>query len=156
MLEQEQVPYAQIADDNIDIIDINQRMEDENRNDAEKIARYSAIIHEIMRDMSQLINDGGEQLIVAREFVEGADINVEDAVEQLTHARKSQASSVILKGTIGGIIIGLLIGGPGGAVTGYAIGHAVLGGAIIGGLSLGSIFGGVSNAIYRNKARNNV
>ena len=152
MIEQEQVPYAQIIDDT----DIDQLIEDENRNDVEKIARDSAIIREIMGDMSQLIDDGGEQIIIAKEFVEGADVNVEDAVEQLIHARKSQANSVILKGTIGGIVIGFLIGGPGGAAAGYIIGNVVLGGIIIGGLSLGSVFGAVGNAIYRNKANTNI
>lgn len=49
--------------------------------------------------------------------------------------------------------IRLCVGGPAGAGIGYLVGNAALGGAIIGGLSLGGIFGGVSNSIYRKRAR---
>jgi len=149
MSEHEHLPYAEF----IDGYDIDQLMNNENHQDATKLARDSATIREIMSDMSELIDDSGEQLIVARECIEEADINVEDAVEELTQARKSQAKSIVLKGTIGGVIIGLLIGGPSGAAIGYAIGNAVLGGAVLGGLSFGGIGGSVGNKIYSDKAK---
>jgi hypothetical protein len=146
----EQLPYAQIIHDARTVDEI---MEEENRHDTQKLARDSATIREIMGDISELIDDDGEQLIIARGHVEGSEVNVEGAVEQMIKARKSQASSIVLKGTLIGALIGLCIGGPSGAGIGYVVGNAALGGAIIGGLSLGGIFGGLSNSVYRKRAR---
>lgn len=145
----EQIPYARVIN-NVDIIKL---IEDENRNDIRKLADDTSKIREIMSDINMLIDDGGEQLVVAREYVDDADIIIEDATNEINQARKSQARAIVLKATLFSIGIGLCIGGPTGAVLGYIAGKAALDGAIIGCLSLGGIFGGVGNKIYRDKQK---
>jgi hypothetical protein len=146
----EQLPYAEIINDDRAIEEL---MNSETLLDAQRLTQDSHVIREIMGDIYHIIDDSGEQLITVCECVDDADINIENAGEHLTEARKSQASSIILKGTILGAVIGLCIGCPAGAGIGYTIGNATIGGAIIGSISLGGIFGGLSNSIYRKKEK---
>lgn len=129
---------------------IQEELEKENNEDAKRIANDSEKIKEIMKDLNELIEDGGEQIVYAKLITDDTEETLEEANIQLHKARESQKKSVILKGTLISAGIGACIGGPIGGILGSSV-HLTIMGAILGGVSIAGFTGTLTNFILKNK-----
>jgi hypothetical protein len=129
---------------------IQEELEKENNEDAKRIANDSEKIKEIMKDLNELIEDGGEQIVYAKLITDDTEETLEEANIQLRKARESQKKSVILKGTLISAGIGACIGGPIGGILGSSV-HLTIMGAILGGVSIAGFTGTLTNFILKNK-----
>mmetsp|Transcript_25660 Transcript_25660/g.37780 ORF Transcript_25660/g.37780 Transcript_25660/m.37780 type:complete len:242 (+) Transcript_25660:100-825(+) len=77
--------------------DVDAIMDQENREDAVRLAKDTATIRETMQDIHGLIEEGGETIMDIDQEIEGAAEAVDDAAEQLHKAREHQKSSLKLK-----------------------------------------------------------
>lgn len=83
--------------------DVDALLEAENREDALRLARDTAILRETMADAVDLIEEGGEQLLEVDNTMESATRDAESAAVELTKAREHQKATQKLKIIIGSI-----------------------------------------------------
>lgn len=122
----------------------------ENKEDIQRLLQYTAKIKEIMKDMNELIEDGGEQIVYAELITDDTEDILEETNIQLHKARESQKKAAILKGTLISAGIGACIGGPIGGVLGSSF-HLTALGALVGGVSIGGFAGSLTNYILSFK-----
>eukprot|EP00750_Incisomonas_marina_P030275 INCI7444.2.p1 GENE.INCI7444.2~~INCI7444.2.p1 ORF type:complete len:288 (-),score=61.77 INCI7444.2:607-1470(-) len=83
--------------------DVDALLEAENREDALRLARDTAILRETMADAVDLIEEGGEQLLEVDGTMESATQDAESAAVELTKAREHQKATQKLKVIIASI-----------------------------------------------------
>jgi hypothetical protein len=129
---------------------VKEQQNNENYEDAKRLTQDTDKIKEIMKDLNELIEDGGEQLVYAERITEDTQETLKDAGIAIHKARESQKKSVILTGTIISAGIGACIGGPIGGILGSSV-HLTIMGAIVGGGSMAGFTGSLANYILKNK-----
>lgn len=122
----------------------------ENKEDIKCLVQDTARIKEIMKDINELIEDEGEQLVYAELITDDTEEILEDTNDQLHKARESQKKAVILKGTLVSAGIGACFGGPIGGILGSTV-HLTIAGVILGGVSIGGLTGSLANYVLKNK-----
>jgi hypothetical protein len=122
----------------------------ENKEDIKRLVQDTAKIKEIMKDINELIEDEGEQIIYAELITDDTEYILEETNIQLHKARESQKKAAILKGTLVSAGIGACIGGPIGGVLGSSI-HLTVLGVLVGGVSIGGFAGSLINYILSFK-----
>ena len=127
-----------------------QQQDEEDKRDVEKLAKDTEQIKTIMKDLNELINDDGEQIVTAELITNETQEIIKDTKETLHKARESQKKAIILKGTLISAGIGVCIGGPIGGVLGSTV-HLTLFSAIVGGVSVGGLMGSLTNYILSSK-----
>ena len=127
-----------------------QQQDEEDKRDVEKLAKDTEQIKTIMKDLNELINDDGEQIVTAELITNETQEIIKDTKETLHKARESQKKAIILKGTLISAGIGVCIGGPIGGVLGSTV-HLTLLSAIVGGVSVGGLMGSLTNYILSTK-----
>ena len=129
---------------------IEERQKKETYEDVKRLAKDTDKINEIMKDLNELIEDEGEQIIYAKLITNDTEETLEETNIQLHRARESQKKSIVLKGTLISAGVGACIGGPIGGVLGSSI-HLTVLCALVGGVSIGGFTGSLANFILRNK-----
>ena len=129
---------------------IEEQQKKENNEDVKRLAQDTVEIRAIMKDLNELIEDEGEQIVYAKLITDDTEETLEEANIQLRKARESQKKSVILKGTLISAGIGACIGGPIGGILGSSV-HLTIMGAILGGVSIAGFTGTLTNFILKNK-----
>ena len=129
---------------------IEEQQQKENYEDVKRLAYDTAKIKEIMKDLNDLIEDDGEQIVYAERLTDDAQEILEEANTHIHKARESQKKAVILKGTLISAGIGACIGGPIGGILGSSV-HLTIMGALLGGLSIGGFTGSLTHFILKNK-----
>lgn len=122
----------------------------ENKEDIKCLVQDTARIKEIMKDINELIEDEGEQLVYAELITDDTEEILEDTNDQLYKARESQKKALILKGTLVSAGIGACFGGPIGGILGSTV-HLTIAGVILGGVSIGGLTGSLANYVLKNK-----
>ena len=125
-------------------IDVDELLQQENLDEAKKIAEDSRIIREISEDLTDMLGDQGEQIDIVDCTIEDTKETLDDANDQLEKARKSFFRSKLCKFTLIGIVVGLVVG----FIVGIIITEAAkLNIAIctIVGVILGGVIGGMSS-----------
>jgi hypothetical protein len=135
-------------------IDFDEAVEQENKNDAKKLAEHTRIIKEISQDLGTLIDDAKGPLIEAEELTETAEEDVKESVEQIDKAQRHHFRSKLWKSTLFAGLLGFFIGGPVGGIVGGYTGASVVGiglaSACIGGVSASS----ATYSVVKNKINN--
>ena len=72
--------------------------EKENKEDIKRLLQYTEKIKEIMKDLNELIEDEGEQIVYAKLITDDTEETLEETNIQLHNARESQKKAAILKG----------------------------------------------------------
>jgi len=129
---------------------VKEQQNKENYEDAKRITQDTEKIKEIMKDLNELIEDEGEQLVYAERITEESQETLKDAGIAVHKARESQKKAVILKGTLVSAGIGACFGGPIGGILGSTV-HLTIAGVILGGVSIGGLTGSLANYVLKNK-----
>jgi uncharacterized membrane protein len=129
---------------------VKEQQNKENYEDVKHLTQDTEKIKEIMIDLNELIEDGGEQLVYAERITEESQETLKGAEIAVHKARESQKKAVILKGTLVSVGIGACFGGPIGGILGSTV-HLTIAGAILGGVSIGGFTGSLANYILKNK-----
>ncbi|MDC0366813.1 hypothetical protein OAM67_00130 [bacterium] len=133
-------------------LDVEELQKREDEQDAKELAQKTAQLHEIMLDITPLIEEQGEQLVHVDETVETAEQHTTDAVQEIEKGRQHFFASRVWKATGIAVVCGLAVGFPVGAgIAAAAGGTAVLGSGIAGSLLGSGIAGGSAYGITKSK-----
>ena len=132
-----------------DVEEIHRR---ENEEDYKKLAQETAQLVDITKSISELIDDGGQQLDEIDETVTNTSDVMDDININLEEAHKNKINSLLIKGTAIGVGVGFAVGGIAGGIVGSYLGSIGVG-FLVGSIPLGGLGGGATYGIIKNKAK---
>ncbi len=118
-----------------------------------QLANDTIILKEIMNDFIFLVKDQEIQIDTVDDKIIETNETITQTTDTLDKARKYQQTASIFKITGICTLIGVLCGGPLGALGGYYIGITI-GGGIFGTIMGGGISGGTAYSIATKKKKN--
>lgn len=134
------------------IVITDEMIEEENKEDIKMLVQKTRILNETMMDLNSLLEDSGNELLQTREITDETEEILQDTNVELAVANKHQKSGNLLKSTLIGGVIGLILGGPLGGLAGWSISATITGITALTGSILGSVtFGGATYGLVKNK-----
>lgn len=123
---------------------------EQDKKDIIKLKEDTEKLKIIMKDLTEIIDDSGEQILFAERITDDTQETLKETSEHIKKARESQRKANILKGTLISTGIGICIGGPIGGILGNTV-NLVGMGTLIGGVSIGGFMGSLTNYILSVK-----
>jgi len=137
------------------IVITDEMINKDNKEDIKRLVQKTRILNETMMDINSLLEDSGNELLRTIEITDDTEEILQDTNVELAVANKDQKSGYLLKSTIIGGVIGLLLGGPLGGLAGWSISATITGITALTGSILGSVtFGGTAYGLVKNKREN--
>ena len=142
----------ELLDEKQIIVITDEIIDEENKEDIKRLVQKIGLLNETMMDINSLLEDSGNELLRTIEITDNTEEILQDTNIELAIANKEQKSGNLLKSTLIGGVIGLLLGGPLGGLAGWSISATISGITALTGSILGSVtFGGATYGLVKNK-----